>query len=112
MRRLLIALALLGLPPAAAGAEDLTFCHQGRGAQEAGDHDLAIAFYTRCLNEGDRSHGNQAATHNNRGYAYSNKSASDRARTRSVAPRPISTPASKNSWPGTATRPPASSAPS
>ena len=79
MRRLLIALALLVLPPAPAGAEDLTYCHQGLGAKKAGNHDLAIDYYTRCLNEGDLSRGNQAVFYNNRGNAYRSKGDTDRA---------------------------------
>ncbi len=79
MRRLLIALALLVLPPVPAGAEDLTFCHQGLSAKKAGNHDLAIDHYTRCLNEGDLSRGNQAVFYNNRGNAYRGKGDTDRA---------------------------------
>ena len=46
MRRVLIALALLFLPLAPAGAEDLTYCHQGESARKAGNHDLAIDYYS------------------------------------------------------------------
>ncbi len=53
MRRVLIALALLVLPLAPAGAEDLTYCNQAIGAQKVGNHDLAIDYYTRCLKWGD-----------------------------------------------------------
>ena len=79
MRRVLIALALLVLPHAPAGAEELAYCHQATGAGKAGDHDLAIDYYTRCLSQGDLSRGNQAITYNSRGYAYSNKGDTDRA---------------------------------
>ena len=79
MRRVLIALALLVLPLATAGAEDLTYCNQGLGAEEAGDHDLAIDYYTRCLNEGDLSRGNQVIIYNRRGNAYYYKGDYDRA---------------------------------
>ncbi len=79
MRRVLIALALLFLPLAPASAEDLTYCNQAIGAQEAGNHDLAIDYYTRCLNEGDLSRGNQVIIYNGRSNAYRDKGEDDRA---------------------------------
>ncbi len=79
MRRVLIALALLFLPLAPAGAGDHTYCHRAISAQNAGNRDLAIDYYTRCLKRGDLSIRNQANFYTNRGLAYSNKGENDRA---------------------------------
>ena len=66
-----LVLALLTLPAAeTVRAEDLTYCNQGIGAARAGNYDLAIDYYTRCLNEGDLTLGNQAGFFYNRGLAY------------------------------------------
>src|SRR5438034_263795 len=69
MHRLLSAVAVL-LAATAARAEDLTFCKQGLGAQQAGNYDLAIADYGRCLSEGQLSVENQARYLYNRGLTY------------------------------------------
>ena len=79
MRRVLIALALLFLPLAPAGAGDHAYCHQASGAEAAGNYDLAIDYYTRCLKSVDLSIGNQAIFYNNRGEVYYRKGEYDRA---------------------------------
>ena len=79
MRRVLIALALLFLPLAPAGAGDRAYCHQASGAEAAGNYDLAIDYYTRCLKSVDLSIGNQAIFYNNRGEVYYRKGEYDRA---------------------------------
>ncbi len=76
----ILSLVVLALHLAgSARAEDLTFCNQGLGAVNAGNYDLAIDDFTRCLNEGDLTLGNQAVLFNNRGIAYYRKVEYDRA---------------------------------
>ena len=75
--KVLLVLALFTMPVGAAQAEDLAYCSQG--ANNAGNYDLAIEYYTRCLNEGDPTVGNQIIIFNNRGAAYMNKGDYDRA---------------------------------
>ena len=79
MRRVLVVIALTILLPAPAGAEDWTYCKKGFDAGKAGDNDLAIEYFTRCLNEGDLILDNKALTHRNRGVIYRRKGAYDRA---------------------------------
>ncbi len=78
-RSLFAAIAFAGAFLANPAAEDLTFCQQGIGAREAGDHDLAISRYTHCLDYGDLTRGNRAVIFYNRGNAYKAKGAYDHA---------------------------------
>ncbi len=79
MRRLLIAFALLVLPPAPAGAEDLALCAEGQKAYNARSYGLAIAELSRCLESDELSSGNRAFLHDKRGRAYEYTSDTDRA---------------------------------
>ena len=77
--RVLLVLALFTMPVGEAQAEDLTYCYKGDGAANAGNYDLAIDHYTRCLNEGELTLGTQVILFNNRGVAYEDKGDYDRA---------------------------------
>ena len=50
----LTGLLLVAIIPVA-NAEDLEYCEKAQAAYEAGNHDLEIKYYTRCLDEGDLS---------------------------------------------------------
>ena len=54
-----------------AGAEDLEHCYRGEGAHEAGDYELAITYYTKCIETGNLSAFNRATVYFNRANAYS-----------------------------------------
>jgi tetratricopeptide (TPR) repeat protein len=70
LRRSVFWCALLVLPASAsAQAEDFTYCRRGTVAREAGDLDLAVAHYDRCLAEGDLSTESRADFLFNRGLA-------------------------------------------
>jgi len=62
-----------------ARAEDLGDCYKGARAQEAGNHDLAVDQYTRCINGGELTVKNLALAYNNRGLAYRHKREYDQA---------------------------------
>ena len=62
-----------------AGAEDLEYCHRGQGAHEAGRYERAVAFYTRCIEEGELTPFNLTAVYFNRANAYSDLGDFDRA---------------------------------
>ena len=62
----------LSLVLAATGvcAANLEYCRKAADQVLSGGHELAIEFYTRCIDDGDLSVGNLAISHNNRGFAY------------------------------------------
>ncbi|MCZ6863646.1 MAG: tetratricopeptide repeat protein [Alphaproteobacteria bacterium] len=64
----LVSAALTG--HSVAHAENLTYCDQALEVRDAGNHDLAVTFFTRCLDEGDLTTLNRVITYNNRGVAY------------------------------------------
>ena len=59
--------------------ENLEYCNKGLGAQQAKNHDLAIEYFTRCIDTGGLSQGDLAVAHNQRGLSYRNKGQYDRA---------------------------------
>ena len=69
MRRFAPVLAIL-LAATGARSEDITLCIQGLDAQRAGNYDVAIADYDRCLRGSNLSIGHQAIAYYNRGNAY------------------------------------------
>ncbi len=79
MRRVLIALTLLVLLPAPAGAEELALCAEGQKAYNARSYGLAIAELSRCLESDELSSGNRAFLHYKRGRAYEYTSDTDQA---------------------------------
>ncbi len=78
VRLVLIALSLV-LAACAVPLEDLEYCDKALGAQDAGGHDLAIDYWTRCIEGGDLGRENRATAYNNRGLAYDDKGQYDRA---------------------------------
>ena len=76
---MLVVLALSILTSAPVGAEDWTYCNIGTGAQGERNYDLAIKYYTLCLNEGDLSRSSQVKVYNERGTVYRQIGAFDRA---------------------------------
>jgi tetratricopeptide (TPR) repeat protein len=79
MHRLAIAALMLALAAGAARAENLDYCYMGLGAHEAGHYELGIDYYTRCIDGGGLAVPNLAAAYFNRGNAYYDMSAFDRA---------------------------------
>ncbi len=74
----LIALTLF-LAACSTRPENLEYCDKALGAQDAGGYDLAVDFYTRCINSGDLSPTNQATTYTNRVFAYAKQGQYERA---------------------------------
>ncbi len=79
MRILYLAAILLALDIGSAKAETLVDCHKGVAAEEAGDLDLAIASFTRCIDEGNLTMANMASAYYNRGNAYEQRGRYDQA---------------------------------
>ena len=77
----LIAITVLSFVLAIGGAraEGMIECYKAQGAQEGGDHALAIDYYTRCITWGGQTRESLAGTYNNRGVAYADKGEYDRA---------------------------------
>lgn len=53
-----------------AEAQPLENCLKGEAAYRAGDHDLEVEFYTRCIDEDGPRGARRAIAHNNRGVAH------------------------------------------
>ncbi len=69
--RLLVVIALsFVLYVTSARSEDPEYCYMGLEAHEAGNYELAINDYTRCIDLGDLTVDNLAAAYFNRGNAY------------------------------------------
>ncbi len=79
MRILSLAAILLALAIATAKAENLEDCRKGVTAWEAGDLDLVITSFTRCINEGNLTMANMASAYYNRGNAYEQRGRYDQA---------------------------------
>ena len=64
--------AVLAAAPAASAAaeEDLTACRQGLQASEQGEHEQAVALFSRCLEQGKLQLESTVKTLLNRGFAY------------------------------------------
>lgn len=78
-RGLAVLLLASGLFPWGAAAAPLENCLKGEAAHRAGEHDLEIELYTRCI-EDDGPNGPQlAVAHNNRGVAHLAKGDPERA---------------------------------
>lgn len=63
--------AFLVLLAAAARAENLEFCYIGQGAHEAGQFELAVSYYSKCIETGELSAYNLATVYFNRANAHS-----------------------------------------
>jgi len=70
MRILFLAAILIALDIGSAKAENLLDCHKGVAAEAAGDLELAIASFTRCIDDGNLTMANMASAYYNRGNAY------------------------------------------
>ncbi len=79
MRILSLAAILLALAIASAKAETLEDCRKGVTAWEAGDLDLVITSFTRCIKEGNLTIANMASAYYNRGNAYEQRGQYDLA---------------------------------
>lgn len=79
MRAALLVAAYLLVLAGSAGAEDLEHCYRGEGAHEAGDYELAIAYYTKCIETGELTAFNLTTVYFNRANAYSDLNDFDRA---------------------------------
>jgi tetratricopeptide (TPR) repeat protein len=77
----LLVTAILVAYPLAAGAatEDLQFCYAGQEAHDAGNYELAVTSYTRCIETGDLTEFNLAVVYFNRANAYSDLNKFDQA---------------------------------
>ena len=73
MRVLVVMALLFVLAVPSACSEDLEYCRKGLAAQKAGNHDLAIDHFSRCINQGDLTVGQFASAHYNRGNSYYQK---------------------------------------
>ena len=73
MRVLAVMALLFVLAVPSACSEDLDYCGKGLAAQKAGNHDLAIDHFSRCINQGDLTVGQFASAHYNRGNSYYQK---------------------------------------
>jgi tetratricopeptide (TPR) repeat protein len=62
-----------------ARAEHLELCEKATAAQEAGNYDLAIDYFTRCIGRGGLTAEELAAAYNGRGVTQARKGAFDRA---------------------------------
>jgi len=62
-----------------AAAEELENCYMGQGAHEAGNYELAIAYYTECIETGDLSAFNLTTVYFNRANAHSDLNDFDQA---------------------------------
>ena len=76
-------LAIIALPfilaITAVKAEDLEYCYEAAGKMLVGDHELAINYYSHCINRGDLTVENLAISHNNRGLAHYHEGIYERA---------------------------------
>ena len=76
-------LAIIALPcilaVTAVKAEDLEHCYEAAGRMLVGDHELAINYYSHCINRGDLTVENLAISHNNRGLAHYHEGIYERA---------------------------------
>ena len=79
MTRLILALAVLLALTGTARAGGPEYCKQGLSAHRASKLDLAIEYYTRCIDYGDVTQKHLARAFNNRGFAYYEKGEYDRA---------------------------------
>jgi tetratricopeptide (TPR) repeat protein len=77
--RLLIVLVALFPPGPGAAAEDLEYCYMGQGAHEAGHYELAITYYTTCIETGDLNAFNLTTVYFNRANAHSDLNDFDQA---------------------------------
>jgi tetratricopeptide (TPR) repeat protein len=75
---LLVSASLLVLASSAA-AEDLEYCYMGQGAHEAGHYELAITYYTRCIETGYLNAFNLTTVYFNRANAHSDLNHFDQA---------------------------------
>ncbi len=76
-------LAIIALPcilaVTAVKAEDLEHCYEAAGRMLVGDHELAINYYSHCINRGDLTVENLAISYNNRGLAHYHEGIYERA---------------------------------
>ena len=79
MRILFLAAILIVWDIGSAKAETLVDCHKGVAAEEAGDLELAIASFTRCIDEGNLTMANMASAYYNRANAYEQRGRYDQA---------------------------------
>ncbi len=79
MRLALLVSATLLVLASSARAEDLKYCYMGQGAHEAGHYELAIAYYTKCIETGGLSAFNLTTVYFNRANAHSDLNDFDQA---------------------------------
>ncbi len=79
MRLALLFSASLLVRAGNAGAEDLEHCYMGQGAHEAGNYELAITYYTTCIDTGDLNAFNLTTVYFNRANAHSDLNDFDQA---------------------------------
>ncbi len=76
---ILFLILVLILSAGGSHAATLDHCIEAEAAYQAGNHDLEIEHYTRCIDGSGLSAKNQAIAHNNRGVAHYAKSLRDKA---------------------------------
>ncbi len=76
---ILFLILVLILSAGGSHAATLDHCIEAGAAYQAGNHDLEIEHYTRCIDGSGLSAKNQAIAHNNRGVAHYAKSLRDKA---------------------------------
>jgi tetratricopeptide (TPR) repeat protein len=79
MTRLIFALAILLVLTTTSRAENLEYCYKGKGARDGGNNDLAIEYFTLCIDDGNLTEETRATVFYIRGNAYSSKREYDQA---------------------------------
>ena len=79
MTRLIFVLATLLVLTTPARAEELEYCYKGKGALDAGNNDLAIEYFTLCIDDGNLTQETRVTVFYIRGNAYYSKGEYDQA---------------------------------